>query len=232
MVNLYKPIIHDVIGAPVDKTGLADQRVPEYFLPSGSFHFSQVGLHDGDLCRLPSASEGQVLKRGATQWEAGSGGNGGVDKWTELSDTPSSFTGAGGKLVKVKLTEDGLEFIVQGSGGGLDADKVDGAHKSDLEATMDTKISDHAGNASAHHTKTTSSEIDHGSVQGLSDDDHPQYLPVDGSRAMNGDLDMEGHSISGVLEMAIDTINERTSGSGVTIDGFKIKDGTIDGGTF
>jgi len=76
MVNLYKPIVRDVIGAPVDKSGLADQRVPEYFSPSGSFHFSQVGLHDGDICRLPSASEGQVLKRGATQWEAGSGAGG------------------------------------------------------------------------------------------------------------------------------------------------------------
>jgi len=59
---------------------------------------------------------------------------------------------------------------------GKDADTVDGAHKSDLESTMDSKISNHASDASAHHTKTTSSEIDHGSVQGLGDDDHPQYL--------------------------------------------------------
>lgn len=29
--------------------------------------------------------------------------------------------------------------------------------------------------ASQHHAKTTSPEIDHGSVQGLGDDDHPQY---------------------------------------------------------
>lgn len=100
----------------------------------------------------------------------------GVTTWLGLTDTPASFAEAGDKLIKVKPTEDGLEFVAQGSGSGLDADKVDGAHKSDLEATMDSKISTHASDASAHHTKTTSSEIDHGSVQGLDDDDHPQYL--------------------------------------------------------
>lgn len=32
---------------------------------------------------------------------------------------------------------------------------------------------------------------DHGAVSGLGDDDHEQYLLVDGSRAMTGDLDMD-----------------------------------------
>ena len=45
---------------------------------------------------------------------------------------------------------------------------------------------DHKADASAHHTKTVSSEIDHGSIQGLSDDDHAQYLRTDGSRASTG----------------------------------------------
>ena len=37
---------------------------------------------------------------------------------------------------------------------------------------------DHAADPSAHHVKTTSAEIDHGSVQGLGDDDHTQYLNI------------------------------------------------------
>jgi len=49
-------------------------------------------------------------------------------------------------------------------------------------------ISAHATNASAHHTKTTSSEIDHGNVQGLGDDDHPQYLLASGARKISGDF--------------------------------------------
>lgn len=35
-----------------------------------------------------------------------------------LQDTPASYTGAGGKVVAVKATEDGLEFIDAPSGGG------------------------------------------------------------------------------------------------------------------
>lgn len=36
----------------------------------------------------------------------------------ELSDTPSSYAGAGGKFVAVKSTADGLEFVDAPSGGG------------------------------------------------------------------------------------------------------------------
>jgi hypothetical protein len=43
---------------------------------------------------------------------------------------------------------------------------------------------DHKADPSAHHTKTVSSEIDHGSVQGLADDDHKQYLHLSVERTM------------------------------------------------
>ena len=36
---------------------------------------------------------------------------------------------------------------------------------------------------------------DHGGLLGLSDDDHPQYLLIDGSRAMTGDLQMAANQI-------------------------------------
>jgi hypothetical protein len=51
---------------------------------------------------------------------------------------------------------------------------------------------DHKADASAHHTKTVSSEIDHGSVQGLADDDHPQYGRIDGTRHYTGTIHMDG----------------------------------------
>jgi hypothetical protein len=31
-----------------------------------------VGLKDGQVLKLPTATEGQVLRRGVTEWEAGS----------------------------------------------------------------------------------------------------------------------------------------------------------------
>ena len=36
-----------------------------------------VGLSDGNVARLPSATEGQVLKRGASSWQAGAANGGG-----------------------------------------------------------------------------------------------------------------------------------------------------------
>lgn len=42
------------------------------------------------------------------------------------------------------------------------------------------------------------SNIDHGSIGGLTDDDHTQYLLVAGSRAMTGGLNMGGQLITGI----------------------------------
>ena len=39
---------------------------------------------------------------------------------------------------------------------------------------------------------------DHGSLNGLADDDHPQYLRADGTRALTGDLNAGGKKITGL----------------------------------
>jgi hypothetical protein len=39
-------------------------------------------------------------------------------------------------------------------------------------------------------------DIDHGSISGLADDDHTQYIRVDGTRAFTGDQSMGGHKIT------------------------------------
>jgi len=54
-----------------------------------------------------------------------------------------------------------------------------------------------AGFASADHKHAfpAQSAIDHGSITGLGDDDHTQYLLVSGTRAMSGNLDVGGNSI-------------------------------------
>src|SRR6185437_1383793 len=44
---------------------------------------------------------------------------------------------------------------------------------------------------------------DHGSLTGLADDDHPQYLLVDGGRALTGDLSAGGHRLSGLPPSAM-----------------------------
>lgn len=54
-------------------------------------------------------------------------------------------------------------------------------------------------------------KMDHGLIQGLLDDDHPQYLPVDGSRAMSGSLDMDSNTI--VNSGTINGVNITAHGS-------------------
>lgn len=43
----------------------------------------------------------------------GAGGGGGVTNFRQLTDTPNSYVGQGGKFLKVKLTENGLEFVAE-----------------------------------------------------------------------------------------------------------------------
>ena len=58
---------------------------------------------------------------------------GGISKFTQLSDAPSGYVGQSGKFVKVKSTEDGLEFAT-GGGGGTVATVVAG-NNIDVDAT-------------------------------------------------------------------------------------------------
>ena len=92
-----------------------------------------------------------------------------------------------------------------------------------LSSEIDSDISTHTSNASAHHVKYTDSDaisalepttsalsasgvaheadstihftegsIDHGSIAGLSDDDHTQYSLVDGTRDFTGPINIDG----------------------------------------
>lgn len=43
---------------------------------------------------------------------------------------------------------------------------------------------------------------DHGALTGLTNDDHPQYLPADGSRGLTGDLNAAGHRLTNLAAAA------------------------------
>ncbi|AFU87995.1 tail protein [Caulobacter phage CcrColossus] len=67
--------------------------------------------------------DGYVLTYKDGVWQAeppagGSGGGGGASAFIDLTDAPSSYAGEGGNAVRVKMTEDGLEFYSPGTGGG------------------------------------------------------------------------------------------------------------------
>lgn len=59
---------------------------------------------------------------------------------------------------------------------------------------------------------------DHSNLSGLGNDDHLQYLLVDGTRAMSGDLDMGSHSISNIAQLNLTTSTELSYLNNVTSD--------------
>ena len=85
---------------------------------------------------------------------------------------------------------------------GKDADTIDTLHASSTGEAgkliradeVDSKITTHENDASAHHTKTT----DHGSLGGLSDDDHAQYYnAARHTKAIHDSLALDHGSLSG-----------------------------------
>jgi hypothetical protein len=85
------------------------------------------------------------------------------------------------------------------------ADEID-ADKDDIDfvplyytRTTDSTYSTSTAHLSAHlkglDLKLGTLTSDHGSLNGLSDDDHTQYLLIDGTRAMTGSLNMGSYSI-------------------------------------
>lgn len=75
----------------------------------------------GDLSDvdLTSAANGQVLvyRDGVFKMEAAGGS--GATTFVALTDTPASFTGAAGRIVKVNAGENALEFIEGVDGGSF-----------------------------------------------------------------------------------------------------------------
>lgn len=82
--------------------------------------------------------------------------------FTAATDTPSSYAGSAGFFVVVNSTPDGVEFIepLSSSAGAGDAGKP--------------IVLDAGGHVDA--TMINDGDIDHGSLGGLPDDDHSQYI--------------------------------------------------------
>lgn len=79
-----------------------------------------------------------------------------------------------------------------------------------------------AGAASSPHAidgAEHTGALDHGGLSGLADDDHAQYLPTSGARAMGGDLALGDHALTGVKQAQFQTeVNNGDSGAAKTID--------------
>ncbi len=126
----------------------AIKNLPEFIKEKGPLFFNKAVKRLASLLdvNISSPSNGQVLKYNSTtgKWENGVGG-GGASAFTDLTDVPSDYTGDGEKFVKVKATEDGLEFVA-GTGSAVAWGDITGdlSDQTDLQDELDDKADDSA----------------------------------------------------------------------------------------
>lgn len=69
---------------------------------------------------------------------------------------------------------------------------------------------------------------DHGNLDGLGDDDHAQYLLVDGTRAMSGDLNMNSNKITGVAAPVVGSDATNKTYVDQAVQGIEWQDSVLD----
>ena len=108
-----------------------------------------------DLNKLLTAGSNITLTQtGNTLTVASTGG--GAGDFIDLVDVPSTYTGQASKFVKVKATEDGLEFVA-GSGSAVAWGDITGtlSNQTDLQTALDGKVDENAAITGATKTKVT-----------------------------------------------------------------------------
>jgi hypothetical protein len=142
-------------------------------------------------------------------------GLGGSDTFINLDDTPAAYVGEAGKVPAVNGGETALEFVtVTADHGGLtglsdddhsqylnetrhDADDHSGllpldhtnaGEVSNVGSNTHAQVDSHIADSTIHFVEGT---IDHGSITGLADNDHNQYLLTDCSNdPLTGNLEV------------------------------------------
>jgi hypothetical protein len=81
----------------------------------------------------------------------------GVNEFTDLADTPNSFSGAALKLTSVNAGETALEFTTGGPGGGATWGSITGtlSAQTDLQTALDGKVDENTAITGATNTKIT-----------------------------------------------------------------------------
>lgn len=83
-------------------------------------------------------------------------------------------------------------------GDTLDIDFTPSNYTPDAAPAEANDVNDLAAHLKGIDTAIGAGVTDHGALTGLTDDDHTQYLKVDGTRPMSGNLDMGSNAISNV----------------------------------
>lgn len=167
-------------------------------IDDATLHFTEASIDHGSISGLGDDDHPQYA--GISQTETISGA------WS-FTTAPTSVTPTSGSHVATKDYVDATVITDHGSLGGLgDDDHPQYAGISQSETISGSwsfssipscgvtpSSGSHLANKSYVDSAISGSIIsDHGSLSGLSDDDHPQYLRTDGSRTLTGNMSVSG----------------------------------------
>lgn len=141
--------------APVNDTDVIRKAELDAHQSSGSAHGAVSEATAGAIIKRDNAGRAKVADPSdnadiATKKYVDD--NAGASSFLSLSDTPSSYTGAGSKVVRVKSDESALEFVEAGApgahhttheSGGSDAIKLDDLAAPDDNTDLDVSTSKH-----------------------------------------------------------------------------------------
>lgn len=178
-------------------------------IDDASIHFTEASIDHGSISGLGDDDHPQYAQIANSETISGS--------WS-FTTAPTSVTPTSGSHVATKDYVDATVITDHGGLGGLSDDDhpqyagigqtetISGSWSfSAIPSCSTTPTSgSHLANKSYVDSAISSSIIsDHGSLSGLGDDDHTQYLRADGSRTLTGDL-----AVAGGVE--IDSVNIST----------------------
>lgn len=106
-----------------------------------------------------------------------------------------------------ELDEDGSgDLIIRHTPSGSELRFSDSGVQFELNAPLE--VTDLIDGAGVSHTGELA-DNDHGTLDGLSDDDHTQYILVDGSRAFSGDIDAGSNDLLNVVNADTQSVSNQ-----------------------
>jgi hypothetical protein len=129
----------------------------------------------------------------------------------EISDFISTSAGASDAGKPIVLDGDGQIDASMINDGDIDHTLI-----SNIGTNSHADIDTHIADTSIHFTEAS---IDHGSISGLSDDDHTQYILADGTRDFSGVVEYASHPSFTIGTQLVDKqyVDDTVAGVGYTV---------------
>lgn len=146
-----------------------------------SIHFTEASIDHGNIVGLADDDH--------TQYHT----DGRANTWLATKDTDD--VSEGGNLYYTEGRVSANTDVAANTSHRSSTSNPHSVTAAQVDSPTNLLFTGHTGDTTVHFTEAS---VDHGNIIGLGDDDHTQYLLADGTRAMAGDLDLNGNNLTGV----------------------------------